>query len=522
VIERITATAIERWRRFGVFPDDPEELASAGRPEDLIELSQLRENARVIAVGSTQGPAAAQNCKPVHIRAGMPLRWDETWYANTDAAIATNTSFLQGMIATDAVMTTIDRGDYNTRVEGWEFRLYRAATGVRPSLEDEAALILIIAEALQIPIHGIYLMYLNKKFVAGEMDWSELFRESNITRRCQARQDRVHGMIVEMQHRRVRERGARERLDAPGDVHDVRTLHKGREIGEKLYRQGVRDIRNIPPGTVKLSEKQQIQIRAVRENGVHIDYRRLQGFVDQIVWPVTFLDFEAYSQSVPPYDGLRPFEHAPVIASVHRQEVPGGPAEAAHFLPVPGEDSRHSLFTWLTDIAGATGTIMVYSQTFESAMVRQLSRVVAMEREGQLLIDRMKDLLVPFAEFFLYHPRQLGKVSLKTVLPVFTEDSYNESPLQDGMEANLLWTIAADAGVSSEEEPRYQGAQAARQVDRVLQDRFGDAWLKATSIEAIATYCSVDTYAMVMLCNRILAFLAEGEDPKKGPAACGA
>lgn len=517
---RVTAGAIERWRRFGVFPDDAEEVARAGRPEDRIELSQLRENARVQAVGGALASPLALRCKPDYLASGVPLQWDETWHRNTIAAITSGQSFIQGMLSTDEVMATIDRGDYNTRAEGWDFRLYRAATGVRPSLEDEAALVLIIAEALEIPVHGIYLMYLNKKFVAGETEWSELFRESNITRRCDARKDRVHGMIVEMQHRRIRERSGKERSsDIPRDIYDVRTLHKGRDVGEQLYRQGIKDIRDIPPGTVKLSEKQRIQVQAIRDDRVHINFPRLQGFVDRIVWPVTFLDFEAYSQSVPPFDGLRPFEHAPVIASVHRQEEPGGPAEAFRFLPSPGVDCRTDLFQWLAGVAGTVGTILVYSQMFESAMVRQLSRTTGMEREGQDLIDRMMDLLVPFAEFYLYDPGQLGKVSLKAVLPVFTDDSYEESPVQDGMEANLSWTMAADARVAPDEFPRYIGAQAARLVDHRLQERFTEeSWMRPSSIEEIATYCAVDTYAMVMLCNKILSLLSSGERHKKDPA----
>jgi hypothetical protein len=47
------------------------------------------------------------------------------------------------------------------------------------------------------------------------------------------------------------------------------------------------------------------------------------------------------------------------------------------------------------------------------------------------------DLLIPFREFYYYHPSQNGSSSLKAVLPALTDQSYVGLEIADGETASL-------------------------------------------------------------------------------------
>jgi hypothetical protein len=98
--------------------------------------------------------------------------------------------------------------------------------------------------------------------------------------------------------------------------------------------------------------------------------------------------------------------------------------EAQSFVADPGCDQRREMYHWLCETVGEQGSIIVFSKNFETAMIRQLSRTAEDEAGADALVKRIVDLLDPFAEFWVYHPEQRGKVSLKRLLPVYTRTGH--------------------------------------------------------------------------------------------------
>jgi hypothetical protein len=115
-------------------------------------------------------------------------------------------------------------------------------------------------------------------------------------------------------------------------------------------------------------------------------------------------------------------------------------------------------------------------------MIRQLARVANAPESGEVLIEKIEDLLEPFNQFVVYHPDQLGKVSMKRIVPIFTEESYDELEVQDGLEANVAYA-----------ELFFGRTPEAGQSD---------------VLRRLEEYCRQDTSGMVRLVERLEGMLA--------------
>lgn len=497
-------------------------------PRDLISLANLREMARVTAAGCRLfGPDFPDLAPPgdtpaaVHVLSvctGGAIYTD--WNERTNQALARGEPFTSGLLLGAGIACTVDVARYHPRMKGWEFYLIRPGTGLRGSFETEGSILSGVCKACKIPVAAVHLLYLDKsKRRPGSESpgsWRELFLESNITGRAEKRWKAVERELTALREHLTGDTPIDEdyrcrqgcRLCAPpGDLeggrYDVLTLHKGRHIGRELQVRGIYDLREVDPSNCRLTDRQMIQIETVRSGTAHVDRERLNRFLSTLKWPLSFLDFEAYSQSLPPMAGLAPYEHVPVIASLHRQAAPLEEPEALVFVAEPGRDQRVGLFDWLEENLGDEGTIVVFSKPFESAMARQLALAAGAPERGDAQVRRMVDLLVPFAEFMVYHPDQKGKVSLKQVLPIFTESGYDEVTVQDGMHANLTCMRRADQVVAGGEGIAAIGAGAAEAVSRLVGEE------ALPSLEDVARYCAMDTRAMVELVDTLYT-LANG------------
>ena len=291
--------------------------------------------------------------------------------------------------------------------------------------------------------------------------------------------------------------------------HDPLTLHKGGALGRELVAAGVTDLRDAAVDGARLNGRQRIQVKSVREERVQVDVYRLTTFLASLEYPYHYLDFEAFAPALPPFDGLSAYGHTPVVASIHTQSRPDKEPIASSFVAEPGRDQRREMYRWLHETVGDQGSIIVFSKNFETAMINQLARADDDKTGGDALVGRIVDLLEPFSEFWVYHPDQRGKVSLKRLLPVFTDQAgYAEATIKDGMHANLGYMRLHDRAVAAADPQRVercaQSAAAAEGVNAVL-DTVGptpSAYLPST--EEILRYCAVDTVAMHYLVKELM------------------
>lgn len=263
--------------------------------------------------------------------------------------------------------------------------------------------------------------------------------------------------------------------------HHVRSLHMGAGLAEKLMGKGISLITDIPEGT-KLSRKQRIQVDAVRSNLAHVDTPGIQGFLSKLVFPLSFLDFETFNTALPLFPGLSPWENVPFQFSLHVLESWGLPPSRRDFLAGEDSDPRPAFLSALLEKLPPAGSVIVYNRRFEEGVLRSLAfRFPEFGETLETVIARLLDLLSPFSEFSYYHPEQLGRVSMKRVLPAMTGFVYDGLAVGNGADANLAF-----AGL-------------------VMLSRKGalDDRTRADARDALAGYCSLDSRGMALMLEEL-------------------
>ena len=94
---------------------------------------------------------------------------------------------------------------------------------------------------------------------------------------------------------------------------------EGGELVSKLYKSGVRYLKDIPDNT-ELSFSQKIQIEAEITKNPYLEEVKLKHFTDSLKFPFYFLDFETVNPALPLYIKTKPYQHIPFLYSLHIQE----------------------------------------------------------------------------------------------------------------------------------------------------------------------------------------------------------
>ena len=501
-------------------------------PIDAVGEANARESARVAALVTALRRREAVDARPDSMqgepvpvsaaRAAVDQQLAHRWSQRTAALIAEHRSpIANALLVPDHLAVPIDLLWYHAKTRGWEVECYRAGLGVKFGYELEACAVAAAAHECGIELTALRIRYLDKHFRRPDAQnadtWRALFRESSVLGRVGRHRDRLTRLVARMAEL---ERGgalpAGYRCtagcnlcgsEAPS-IYAVTTLHKGGDPARRLAAEGTVDLRRLPP-QVELSRKQRIQVRAVVEGKPQVDSERLAQFLERLAFPRYFLDFEAYAPSLPPFVGTAPHDHTVVIASVQRQVTPHSAIESVGYSAQPGIDQRRRLFDWLVGTLGTVGSVIVYGLAFESRMLHALGAASGRPERAAALVGRMVDLIEPFASFAVYHPAQIGRLSLKRVLPAYTDATYEGAAVTGGMQANLNYTRLADIACCESEcswdRPSAAGAAAAEHVSRTIDAVRGRAGPE--SVADIAAYCELDTLAMVKLVDRLSAMV---------------
>jgi predicted RecB family nuclease len=194
----------------------------------------------------------------------------------------------------------------------------------------------------------------------------------------------------------------------------------------------------------------------------------------KLKYPLYFADFEAVNPALPRFVGMRPYDQIPFQWSVHVQRQPGAAPEHFEFLANDRTDPRTAFISALCDVLGDGGTIVVYSQQFESQRLSELGSWLPQFSTRITKIQRRLWDLLPIVRNHVYHPAFGCSYSLKSVLPALVpEMSYVGLEVADGQAAGIAWESLVRGG--SDEGKREN-------IKKALLD-----------------YCGQDTLGMVRL-----------------------
>ena len=343
-------------------------------------------------------------------------------------------------------------------------------------------------------INSCHIMHLNREYVKqGAVDPQQLFVTEDVTDRlaefADGLEERIEKMLAVIDSDECPETAIGRHCNDPYSCllqeecwkhlpdHHVMTLYSGKKLGEDLMAHGILNISNIPEDT-KLNDKQQIQRDCVVCGQPHIDTAEIKSFLKGLKYPLYFMDFETFATAVPIYDGTSPYQNIPFQFSLHVITKPGAMVEHYEFLAEGKHDPRPAFLAELKQDIGPKGSILVYYEAFEKSRLKELAKAFP---EYQAWVDsiikRIVDLNVPFRDFSYYHPQQFGSSSLKQVLPVLTDLTYDDLEIGEGTTASLKFMEAAFGNISDVERQKIRAN--------------------------LLIYCGQDTEAMVRIVKRL-------------------
>jgi predicted RecB family nuclease len=264
--------------------------------------------------------------------------------------------------------------------------------------------------------------------------------------------------------------------DCHGKGIDHHVIHLPRLTTKMLDDLAAKNVHRIAdiPDDYRLNRSHAIVKQVVRQGMPHYDASAIRQALNEIEWPVAYLDFETMQTALPRFHAVAPYEQMVTQFSIHLCDKPGSIIGHVDFLAATERDSRADLLQQLLQHTAAARTIVVYS-SFEMSVLNRLADLYPeCTKSIEDCIKKLFDLLTVLKPRNYYHADLKGSYSIKSVLPVLMPGySYEHLFIQNGSDAVAMFVKVVDGKCTPEE---------AAVIRRDLLE-----------------YCKLDTLAMVKL-----------------------
>ncbi len=345
-------------------------------------------------------------------------------------------------------------------------------------------------------INKCYLLHINNDYLRdGELDLKQLFKKDDITEEIndynteflinqllEVLKSKENTPLIKICKNCLNPFECSLKKECWKDLPDnnVTQLFYDKNLGFSLLKQRIKEIKQIPDNIEikgRCALQRTIQIKATKQDKIHIQKQQIKEFIDNIKYPIYYFDFETYAPAIPIFNNSRPYQQIPFQFSLHIEHQ-DGTIEHKEFLSTTKEDPRPKLIKKMKEYLGDKGDILVYNKSFEQMIIRDLERDFPEFRENvQNYLERLSDLAEPFMKFHYYDPKQLGRYSIKAVLPVVSDLSYKGLVISNGEEAFVNY-------------------------EKIINDVVKDKE-KEELITALKEYCKQDTYAEIVILKKL-------------------
>lgn len=376
----------------------------------------------------------------------------------------------------------------------WNFIEVKSSTSAKDVHLPDVAVQYYVLRGAGLDIDKTFLMYLNNQYVydGRELDLNALFSSSDLTDQAVSMQvgilEKIAGLKEMLSGTAAPEISPSRHCCNPYEC--VFLDHCTKDMPEywvmnmtgitqgkinDLTAMGINDIRDIPD-TFSLSGIQE-RIRNCVTNKKDYISPDLRPELEEVEYPVHFLDFETIGPAVPRYSGTRPYQTIPFQWSDHILHEDGS-IEHREYLFEQDMDPREEFSRDLIQALGEKGTIFIYTN-YETGIIKGLADLFPQYREGlNNTLERLRDLCAIIKKYY-YHPGFQGSFSLKAVLPaIIPEMSYKNLEIQEGNMASLEYLRMIDPSTLEEEKELIR--------------------------TNLLTYCGHDTLAMLKIREELL------------------
>ncbi len=426
---------------------------------------------------------------------GIEIPYEESNYAGqvekTQAAIENGQKVIyEASFSHDNIFVKVDILRKGTK--GWEIYEVKSSTEVKDIHLDDTAIQYYVVKGSGLQVSKTFVVTINNQYVRqGDIEPMKLFNINDVTKIINSKQKDIPKQLRKLQKM------------VGGDMPDIDigehcsdpyecdfTGHCWSHIPDNsvfdlcgsnkrkfdLYRKGILRMEDAPLD--ELEPRQRFQVEAFLLQAEQISRGDIRDFIESLWYPIYFLDFETFSQPIPPFNGVRPYRQIPFQYSLHYIERKGAKPKHIEYLAEPGEDPRETAAKRLTIEIPEDACVLAYNKTFEIGVLREMKEwCPKYSKKLDKIISNIRDLKDPFSKRHVYHWKMNGAASLKSVLPaLIPEMTYKGMEVSHGGEAQQAYLDMCNA-------------EKARERNRIRK--------------ALLAYCKQDTLAMVKLLHQI-------------------
>ena len=414
------------------------------------------------------------------------------------------TSIYEASFMEDGIFIRVDI--MNLTSEGWNIYEVKSSSRVRSYHKEDASLQWHVLKKVKgLALNDVFVISLNNEYLKkGEVDVNSLFEyQTPLTDFVESNQDKIRSEIQDIKlasssdvipvvniGSHCKKPHTCQYLDKcwPERTNDLDSIFRLYRLNfdKKLtfYNDGIDSFKKIT-SKIKLSTTQQNQIKAYKIKEPIIDISKINAFISSIEYPISYFDFETFTDAVPLYEGQRPHMQMPFQYSLHVQERREDDLSSTdrhfEFIGNIEEDPRRAIAERMLKDIPKSGSIMAYNQSFEKNCIKSLaSHCPDISSELLSLNERFVDLIDPFRGGGYYDHKFGGSFSIKSVLPALcpNDDKLNYKSLDINNGA-----MASSAYKSMRTQPVEQ---------------------RTLTREMLFKYCWLDTYAMYAIYTKLL------------------
>lgn len=407
----------------------------------------------------------------------------------TKTALNEKKPLFEAGFMTDNLFARVDILEPN-KDDSWNIIEVKSGTKVKEENVHDVSFQKHVLEKSGLKIKDCFLCHINNEYVLDdELDIKDFFKIENINEEVKEAeigiQDRISEMLnILSSSLPVVTIGKQCSSPYPCTMMDecwgflpdnhIFNLYRGGKKCDDLFSQDIQAIADIPED-FKLTNNQAIQLKCEKTGKPHIQKKELKQFLDGLIYPLYYLDFETINPAIPKFKGMKPYQRIPFQYSLHIEQN-NGKIEHFEFLAEGSSDPRRKFLESLKKHLGTEGSIVVYNEGFEKGVLKELAEAFP-EYAGWIneLLPRIVDLLVPFRNFHYYDPKQAGSASIKKVLPVMSDLSYVDMIINNGGDASLQYEMMVFETKTEDQKTR----------------------------DALLEYCKMDTLAEVEIVKKL-------------------
>jgi len=414
---------------------------------------------------------------------------------NTKKLIASKKSpIFQATFITDRnLLTKIDILVYDKKLNHWDVYEVKSTTRIKTDREHnhikDVTFQKLVLEESGLNLGNVFIIHLNKNYKKkGDLNIKELFSIVNVNKDVDKAYNVTRSEAEEalsLLNTRNIDLNSCPCLYLPRNnhcssfsvlnqnvpeysVHDISRIHLKKL--KNLIDSGIKDIKDISDN-FELTENQRLQVNLEKSQEAFINKNNIKKSINDLEYPLYFIDYETYSAAIPILDDISPHQHIPFQVSIHVLDL-NSSLKHFEYLSKEINSATPGLIDFMRGIIGSKGTIVSWRASFENTKNKEMAERYPEHSHFLLnLNDRTFDLEKIFIKDYLL-PEFKGKTSIKNVLPaLLPEFSYEGLEVQKGNEAMMQWKRMVFDDITKEEKQRI--------------------------IKNLLEYCKMDTLAMV-------------------------